>query len=205
MKFLSLEKEAFGLDISDLSLKIIKLKKKKHSFSVASFNQIPIAPGIIERGVIKNEDALVKIIQAACKKVKGKKLTTKYVVASLPEERSFLQVIQMPIMKEEELILAVPFEAENYIPLPMSEVYLDFKVIQPIENHLNHLDVLLVAMPKKIVNAYAVCLKKAGLVPLVFEIESEAITRALIKDEISNAPVALIDLGTNGTDFIIFA
>ncbi len=205
LKFLSLEKEAFGLDISDLSLKIIKLRKKGKSFSVASFAQVSIEPGIIEKGVIKNEEALAKIIQAACRNVEGQKLTTKYAVVSLPEERSFLQVIQMPKMDEDELASAVPFEAENYIPLPMSEVYLDFQAIEPIKDHLDHLDVLLVAMPKKIVNSYVSCLKKAGLIPLILEIESEAIARAMIKDEASPAPVALIDLGTNGTDFIVFA
>ena len=205
MKFLTLEKETFGMDISDQSLKIIKLKKKGKFFSLASFNEIEIKPGIIAKGVIQDEDSLVKIIKAACQNVQGEKLKTNYVIASLPEEKSFSQVIQMPKMKNEELKSAVIFEAENYIPLPISEVYLDFQAIEPVYNHLNHLDVLIVAMPKKIVNSYVACLKKAGLIPLALEIESEAIARALVKNEISMSPVILIDFGKNSTDFIIFA
>ncbi|MBX4201077.1 type IV pilus assembly protein PilM [Candidatus Parcubacteria bacterium] len=205
MKFLTLEKEAFGLDISDQSLKIVKLKKRHGSFVLESFNKLEIEPGIIEKGVIQNEDALVAIIKSACKNVRGKKLTTKYVIASLPEEKSFLQVIQMPKMTEEELRSAIFFEAENYIPLSVNEVYLDFQVIEPIKDHLDHVDVLIVAMPKKIVNSYVNCFKKAGLIPLVCEIESEAITRALIEKEMSAAPVALIDFGKDSTDFITFA
>ncbi|OGZ69501.1 MAG: hypothetical protein A3D44_03740 [Candidatus Staskawiczbacteria bacterium RIFCSPHIGHO2_02_FULL_42_22] len=204
-RFLSLEKEVFGLDISDLSLKIIKLKKRGDFFSVTSYNHMDIPSGIIEKGVIKKEDDLVKIIIAACKNAKGQKLNTRYVISSLPEERSFLQVIQMPTMEPEELRLAVPFEAENYIPLPMDDVYLDFEITTPAKNHVNHLDVLIAAMPKKIVNSYVSCLKKAGLVPVALEVEGEAIARALIKDDNSIAPVVLIDFGKNGTDFIVFA
>lgn len=205
MKFLTLEKEIFGLDISDRSLKIIQLKKKKHSFVLRSFNQMEIDPGIIEGGAIKNEDALVKIIHSLLQNAKGKKITTKYVAASLPEEKSFLQIIQMPKMTDEELKSAVIFEAENYIPLPISEVYLDFQRINPLQKQLSHSDVLIVATPKKIVNSYVSVLKKAGLVPVILEVESQAIARALIKNETSEKPVIVIDFGKTSTVFIIFA
>lgn len=205
LSFLTLEKEVFGLDISDLSLKIVNLKKRGKSFKVVSFNKIDIQPGLIKGGVIQDEDALAKIITDLCKKARGKKVKTKYVIASLPEEKSFLQVIQMPNMKEEELKSAVGFEAENYIPLPMSEVYLDFQTIAPFKEKPDHLDVLIVAIPKKIVNSYVSCLKKAGLIPVVLEIESEAIARALVKKQTTQTPLVLIDFGKSNTDFIIFS
>src|ERR1041384_3494150 len=114
-KFLTLEKEFFGLDISDLSVKMVKLQKKSTSFILESFNSMDVNPGIMQGGLIQNEDAMVKIITSLCKNAKGEKIKTKYVVASLPEEKSFLQVIQMPVMSGEELKSAVLFEAENYI------------------------------------------------------------------------------------------
>ena len=204
-KFLTLEEEAFGLDINDLSLKIVKLEKGHNGFVLASFNEERIAPGIIEDGVIKDEAALVKVIKLAFSTVKGKKIKTKYVIASLPEEKSFLQVIQMPEMNEEELGLAVPLEAENYIPMPISEVYLDYQVISPIKNNFSHPEILIVAMPKKIVDSYVSCFKKAGLTPIVLEAESEAIARALVKKEASSPLLILIDFGENNTDFIVFS
>lgn len=205
MKFLSLKQDLFGLDVNDLSLKIAKLKKKRRGFKLESYNLIEIEPGIIEEGVIKNEEAFSKVIKMACKTVKGKRLNTKYVVASLPEEKSFLQIIQMPVMKEEELKTAVFFEAENYIPLSINEVYLDFQIIPPIkEDHADHLNVLIVATPKKIVNSYVSCLKKAGLIPISIEVEAEAVARALVKNETSASPIVLLDFGKTNTDFIVF-
>jgi len=58
LEFLTLKPEAFGLDISDLSLKIVKLKKKGKFFSLASFGEFPIKKGIIEKGEIKDQKAL---------------------------------------------------------------------------------------------------------------------------------------------------
>jgi type IV pilus assembly protein PilM len=203
--FLTLKPEAFGLDISDLSLKIVKLKKRGNSLILASFGEAKIDPGIIEGGEIKNGEALAKIIKEAVSKVKGEKIKTKYVVCSLPEEKAFLQTIQMPLMEEEELEKAIHFEAENYIPLTTEEFYLDFQIVKPVINHLDHLDVLITAMPKKVIDPYVASLKKAGLIPKVLEIESQAIARALVKHEVSPSPLLLIDLGATRTSFIIFS
>lgn len=205
LEFLTLKPEAFGLDISDLSLKIIKLKKRGKFLTLASFGEAQIKPGIIKEGEIKDEEKLAETIKGAIKKVKGERIKTKYVVASLPEEKAFLQVIQMPKMLEEDLKSAVIYEAENYIPLPIEQVYLDSQIVPPVYNHLDHFDVLLAALPKKTVDPYLASLKKAGLQPKALEIESLSIARALIKDEVSAVPILLIDLGATRTSFIVFS
>lgn len=136
LKFLNLKPHAFGLDISDLSLKIINLQKKRGGFGLASIGETRIQEGVVRKGEIKNKNALVKSIKQALNEVKGKKIDTKYVIASLPEEKSFLQVIQMPKILKEDLKSAIIFEAENHIPLPIEEVYLDFQIIEPSVNYL---------------------------------------------------------------------
>jgi len=205
LEFLTLKPETFGLDISDLSLKIVKLKRRGKFLTLASFGEAQIKPGIIKEGEIKDEEKLAETIKEAIKKVKGERIKTKYVVASLPEEKSFLQVIQMPKMPEEDLKSAIIYEAENYIPLPIEQVYLDSQIVPPVYNHLDHFDILLAALPKKTVDPYLASLKKAGLQPKALEIESLSIVRALIKDEVSTVPILLIDLGATRTSFIVFS
>ncbi|MFH1036755.1 MAG: type IV pilus assembly protein PilM [Patescibacteria group bacterium] len=202
---LNLKPEAFGLDISDFSLKIVKLKKKKKFLSLSSFGEKEIKPGIISEGEIKDGKALSGIIKDALRGISGSKLGTKYVIVSLPEEKSFLQVIQLPKMKEEEIGKAVYFEAENYVPMPIDQVYLDYQIVPALRNHLDHLDVLIAALPKKTVDPYLGCLKSAGLKPLVFEIESQAIARSLVDKELTASPVLIIDFGATRTSFIIFS
>lgn len=205
LEFLTLKPEAFGLDISDLSVKIAQLRKKGGFLSLSSFGEAEIKPGVVAGGEVQDEDVLAKTIKEAILKAKGKKIKTKYVVCSLPEEKAFLQVIQVPKMKEEQLKGAVRFEAENYIPLPIEEVYLDSQIVQPLYDHLDHTDVLIAAIPKKTVDHYVASIKKAGFTPLILEVESQAIARALIKKEVSPFPALLIDFGATRTSFIIFS
>jgi len=205
LNFLNLKPEAFGLDISDLSLKIINLEKKGKDFKLASIGETQIKEGVIRGGEIKDKETLTKNIKRAVAGVRGKKIGTKYVMASLPEEKSFLQVIQMPKILKEDLKSAVIFEAENYIPLPIEEVYFDSQIVEPVVNHLDHYDVLISALPKKTVDPYVECLKAAGLKPLALEIESLPIARSLLKDELAPFPVLLIDLGATRTSSIIFS
>jgi type IV pilus assembly protein PilM len=205
MDFLTLKPNAFGLDVSELSLKIIKLKKEKKFLGLTSFGEAKINPGIIEEGEVRDPQALAEIIRMALERIGGKKIKTKYVIASLPEEKAFLEVIQMPKMKEEELKKAIYFEAENYIPLPIETVYFDSQIIPPLYNHLDHFDVLISAFPKKIIDSYLVSFSKAGLVPLALEVESQSIGRALVKNGISPVPLLLIDFGAVRTSFIIFS
>lgn len=204
LKFLNLKPEIFGIDINDLSLRIVKLKKRRSGFYLVSFNDVNIAPGIVKEGIIQDESSLVKIINMACKTVKGEKLDTKYVVVSLPEEKSFAQVIQMPRMTQEELRLAVPFEAENYIPLSIDKVYLDFQVINFGEKKSSHLDLLINVMPKPIVDSYVSCFKKVGLIPCILEVESQAMIRAFTKSNENILPTMFVDFGETKTSLIIY-
>jgi type IV pilus assembly protein PilM len=197
--------EAFGLDISDLSLKIAKLEKTKDFLKLASFGETEIPPGVIEGGEIKDEKSLGEIIKKSLSEVKGKKLKAKYVIASLPEEKSFLDIIQIPLMKKEEMEEALRFEAENHIPIPLDEVYFDFEKIETIFNHSRYQEVLIAACPKKVIDAYLRALKGAGLFPLALEVESLSIVRALVKKEKVFPPLLIIDFGGTRTSFIIYS
>ena len=205
LSFLNLQPEAFGLDISDVSLKIVNLERRRGDLNLASIGETQIKEGVIRNGEIKDKESLIKSVKLAIAEAKGKKISTKYVVVSLPEKKSFLQVIQMPKILKEDLKSAVIFEAENYIPLPIEEVYLDSQIVEPVVNHLDHYDVLISALPKKMVDPYVECLKAAGLEPLALEIESLSIARSLVKDELTSSPVLLIDFGATRTSLIVFS
>lgn len=205
MDFLSLKQQAFGLDISDLSIKIIELKKKAQSFKLTSYGEFAVPPNVITGGEIKDKKVLAELIKKSLPKIKGRRLSTNNVVVSLPEEKSFTQVIQMPIMDQDELKTAVQYEAENYVPLPMEKVYLDFEKIEPIHDHLDHSDILIAALPRTTVDPYLEVLIESGLNPLCFEIESQSVSHSLIKDAKTTNRVLVIDLGATRTGLLVFA
>jgi type IV pilus assembly protein PilM len=205
ISFLDLNPDAFGIDISDYAFKVAKLAKAGKFFKLVSWGETEIPRGLVVEGEIKDEDELAKIIKADMSKISGEKIRTKNVVASLPEKKLFLQVIQMPKMKKDDLEKAIYFEAENYIPFSIDEVYLDFQIIDPISQELDHFDVLLAASPKYIVDSYVSCLKKAGLRTVALEIESQSIIHSLIEKETTTYPVLTLDLGRESTKLVIFS
>lgn len=205
LEFLSLKQSAFGLDISDLSLKIAKLEKVGEHTELVSFGEEKIPKGLLSGGEILKENELASIIAHSLKTVQGKSLNTRNAVVSLPEEKAFLQVIQLPLLQRKELEQAIRFEAENYIPFPIDSVYLDYQVAQPLSDHLDHTDVLLVALPKPTVDSYVSVLLKAGVKPVALELESLSVSRALVPEEKASSPVLLLDFGATRTGFVVFS
>jgi len=198
------KKVSFGLDLSDLSLKIVQLKRKGEGLSLVNSVKEDIPAGLIQRGEIKQEKKLVTILKGALKKIGGESLRGRQVVCNLPEEKVFIRVIQLPRMKKEELSQAVYWEAEAHIPLSINEVYLDWQIIKPIVNHPNHYDILIAAAPRFLVDSYLNFFKKGDLEPIVLEPESVALIHALIKANDSK-PTIIVDLGMSGTNFVIFS
>jgi len=199
---LNLNPGSFGLDISDRTLKLVQIKRMKKGLNICALNQITIPFGIIRKGEVKDTEKLCMYIKKLV--AKSGKLNSRYVVASLPEEKSFLRVLQMPRMSKQDLRKAVRFEAENYIPFSLDKVYLDSEVITYPEPKGEYMEVLITAMPKKIVNPYIKAIKKAGLILLALETESQAAARALIKNKVTENPIYLVDFGATSTSFSVY-
>lgn len=199
--FLTLNPPAFGLDIGASSIKFVKFKKTKRGPTLHSYAQLELPDKLIEGGEVKDENTLAENLTKLIFQIKG----PKYAICSLPEEKGFLQIIQMPKMKSEELKKAVFFEAENYIPLPLEEIYLDFQEVPYLPEKSEHIDVLLVAFPKTTLDKYVVSLHKAGIQPLALELESLAVSRAVVPNEKSDTPILILDLGEKKTGLTIFS
>lgn len=197
------QKISFGLDLSDFSLKIVQLKKKKKELSLVHFIKEDIPTGFIQGGEIKKEEELVSFLKKALKKIKGESFKNKQIVGNLPEEKVFIRIIQLPKMKKQELEGAVYWEAEAHIPLNIEEVYLDWQTLGPAADHPDRYDILIAAAPRDLVDSYLKLFRKGGLEPVALEPESIALTRTLIKAN-DPKPTIIVDLGMSGTNFVIF-
>ncbi len=196
------KKEIFGLDLSDFSLKIIKLKKKKDKFSLVSFGETKVPPGIIEQGIIKKENKLIEIIKSARTKIKGEKLKTKYAICSLPEEEAFIKAIRLPKIDSEEIKKVIKWQIEPNIPVKLEKIYYDWELIK--SKNKKRTDVSVVVIPKKIADSYLKVFKESGIQPLAFEIESMAAARCLIS-QFRAHPILLLDFGAAGCGLTIFS
>lgn len=204
-----------GLDISDLSIKAVQFKISSTHPEVISYGSIELPTGLIVEGEIKNPQELTKSVHSLFTAIKGEKIKTKNVSCSLPEEKSFVRLVSLPLMSDKELKEAIKWAAETEIPMKLDEIYLGWEVIEKHEGGENaHIDVLLVASPKNIVDSYVDFLKSLNLTPVLMEIESSLIVKSVIPlitetknkkyPDVSKDSILIVDIGAHRTSFMIF-
>lgn len=201
-----IEPPAFGLDISDFVLKIALLQPTNTGFfNLAGFNETPIPKGIVQNGEIKKLDDLLSIFHKGLENIKGEKIKTKFVSAIIPERKSFLRIIQLPKMPESEIKNAIRFEIEENIPLSLNEAYYDWQTLGESEGKIDHMDILTAVAPKSVIDPYNNLIKNAGFIPKIFELESIASSRAIIKNLKTEKPTMIVNLGSTQISFVIFS
>jgi len=88
-KIFSIDPEIFGLDLSDLSVKVMQLEREGQTESIRSYAVAEIPAGCIEDGKIVNKEKVSAIIRETIKKAGPRKIRTNRVVCSLPESKAF--------------------------------------------------------------------------------------------------------------------
>jgi type IV pilus assembly protein PilM len=128
------------------------------------------------------------------------KISTKNVVTSLPESEVFTRMLVMPKMSPSELESAISWEAEQYIPLPLSEVNYSYSVVEVKAD--GGMEVMVVAAPKRLVEKYERVFKLASLTPVAIETELLSASRSLVGDNVADLTL-VVDSGARTTDMSI--
>ncbi len=191
-----LQLPAWGLDISDRSFKFAELVEDDGESRLGRFGKKAIPEGLIQSGEIKNKEALRDLLKSNFAASAGDG-----VILSLPEEKAFVGLVTLPSMPEENIRGALELQLDEYVPLSAAQAVFDFEVIRAKEP-LDHLDLVVVAFPRALVETYLETAKAAGLRPLAFELETHALARAVLAPEEEDS-VMVIDFGRTRISFII--
>lgn len=197
--------DAFGLSISSRNVKFAYLKKHHYGFKLEAFGEHDFSGRelVVQGSVTAPQELALEITKGLGGKIGT--LLPPYAVLSLPEEDVFLRAVQMPRMSASELSEAIRWETEANIPVSIDEVYFDYNVVPPLNPGAKqeHLDVLVVAILKNVVDGYTKAVENAGISPIVLEPESMSLARSLIAGQYAPHPVVLLDIGFTRTRFVI--
>lgn len=175
------DNRTFGLDIGVTSIKAVSLSYEKNGFLLSSCIIAPSTQkGMLSESPLDQEEmanAIKKALAAA-------KITAKNVNIALPENQVYTKIIEMPALSDRELSLAINWEAEQYIPVPLTTVSLVWAVLNPIQKGektiLNKkLQVLVVGAPTALVDKYRKILAMSGLNVVAIETEILSVVRSL--------------------------
>jgi type IV pilus assembly protein PilM len=161
-------KNVLGLDIGSSGVKICLLKDGRKGLSLVTFDHLPLPPEAIVDGTMMNSGAVVDTIKQLLTR---NKLRVRETALSVSGHSVIIKKIPLPLMTDEELEQSIQWEAEQYIPFDINDVYLDVEVLNRNQGQ-GQMEVLLVAAKKEMINDYVNVAKEAGLMPMVVDVDA---------------------------------
>jgi len=183
-----------GVDVSDTSLKYIQFEKLHHSsegadLRVQYWGDIDIPSGVVERGSVNDIETLTAVLS----EMKAK-TGAQYIRMSLPEERAYLFETTVDIATpKKEIRGLLEFKLEENVPLSPADAYFDYEIIGK-DNATKEYRVIVAVYAQSTINSYYEACMGAGLTPLSFEIEAQAIVRATVP-HMNEGTYMLVDFG----------
>ncbi|KKT67845.1 MAG: Type IV pilus biogenesis protein PilM [Candidatus Curtissbacteria bacterium GW2011_GWC1_44_33] len=188
-----------GIDIGSKTIKIVELEKEGNAFKLRGSGIVGYQGASPEHA--KDEKELAALANVIRKLYQDARISSKEVIIALPETQVFTRTIKFPPLTDQEIVSAVKWEAEQYIPIPISEAIIQHSIIERRENATPpEVAVLLVAAPRNIVEVYVKAVSLAGLNVVAVETELTALARALSPEE---QTVLLVDFGARSTDIAV--
>lgn len=210
------KKSVVGVDIGSSSVKVVQLRLEEERGILETYGELATGPyagqGVGQATRLPDAKASELIHDV----ISETNVSAKEAIVSIPLRNSFVVLIEMPDMSDKELKEAMQYEARRYVPVPIGDVITDWwrlperkhtEVATPSleakksPRRAHQTKVLLVAVPKDLIEKYRRILMGGGLEPSAFEIETFGGARAIIGHERSE--VLIIDIGALTTKMTI--
>jgi type IV pilus assembly protein PilM len=191
-RFLSMP--SCAIDISDQSIKYGELISTSSGLAIGRYGQERIPDGAIVSGKIQQPALLVGVLKALRQR---QHLT--FIRVSLPEEQMYLFNLVLPILPYKQIRETILLQLEEHIPISAVDAEFDYKIIRTFGEQMI---VQVVATPTTLIDSYLSVFNEAGLVPLSFELEAQAIARAVCNVNDPSA-IMIVDFGETRTGISI--
>ena len=187
-------KRFLGIDIGTHSIKIVELSQAGKRKKLENYGEMSAA-ALYEKTFRTFDKSTLSVSSVEVGKsiraiIQEAKMKSNQAYFSIPDFSSFFTTLTLPQMTEEEIPRAIQYQARQHIPLPLSEVTLDWKIIGKGK-------VLLVAVPNEVIYQYQKIAQDSQLELMAMEAEVFSLVRALVGQD--KNPFVLLDIGARST------
>lgn len=208
-----------GIDIGTSTIKVVELAREGGRFKLLNYGIFQLEN---QEEAIQTNQKITKlpdqaIIWGIKEVLKQAKIKSTNVIASIPAFSTFSTVITLPYLSEKDLAKTIPFEAKKYIPLPLSDVIIDWSIInlasaeasasQPgapsvvSGKPLPAVEIFLAAVPRHEAERYKKIANGAGLNLTALELENIGLIRSLVGND--QSPLAIVNIGGRSTSILV--
>lgn len=199
-----------GIDIGSSAIKVVQIRKKNGQAVLETYGELALGPyggGTVGQAVMLPPEKIAEALSDLLKE-KEVNITTNKCGLAIPFSASLMTEMVLPQVSPKQLEVMVPLEARKFIPVPISEVMLDWSIIPQNDTPADAkpgsvpmLDVLVVAIHNETLRRYQDIISKAGLQAGFFEIEIFSTMRSVLDNTL--APVMIMDIGAATTKLYI--
>lgn len=207
--FAKKEQSVLGVDIGSSSLKVVQLRKEHGQAVLETYGELALGPyGGSEVGLATNLPP-EQVIESLKDLLREAKVTAKSCGVSIPFAKSLLTLVELPYRANpEEQKTVIELEARKYIPVPVSEVQLEWFIVPSADatqfsednkdtSKKDKVEVLVVAVHNDELAILQNIVKGAGLSASFYELEIFSTIRAAVDEPVK--PVMVIDVGASST------
>lgn len=201
---------SFSLDIDEKFTKLAEAKRSGDMLEVTVLGKTETSEFFYTGNLEKNIEVEVTQIK---KLVETLNITKKNVNLIIPDALTYSQIVLMPLLNEKELISAIKYQADQFIPMPIEETNIDIEVVNEDQKEKKVL-LLIVAAPKKIIEKIQTTVELAGLNPESVENELSSNSRFLASFNKSilnqykvsqNQGIVVVNFDINSTSLAYFS
>ena len=194
------DRPLFGFDLGSRTAKMIQLKPHGKSMQVLGYGYADFPADALVEGIVVDPQEIAKALRPLLKQMSYGHINATRAAVSLPTAKVFTRMLELPPMGASDLAQAIKFEAEQYIPVPLADLYIDYETITASSERN---DVLMVAAPRSIVDSYIKLFDILGLEVAFIESSMASVTRAIIAAQPTTQTTLIADFGSTSIDLTI--
>tara|TARA_Y100000310_G_scaffold88351_1_gene85258 strand:+ start:508 stop:1728 length:1221 start_codon:yes stop_codon:yes gene_type:complete len=124
-----------GIDVGTKSIKLVELESVSGRPRLVTYGMVEIDSSIARDDKAQNSQEEKEKMASAVRALLEKSGTTAQdAVAALPNFAVFSSVISLPKLEEKKLAEAIQWEAKKFVPMPIENVVLDWKILHEKEH-----------------------------------------------------------------------
>lgn len=192
--------QAIGIDIGMSSVKVVQLRRERNRIILDTYGEVALGPygGLkIGQAINLGEEKLLEAIKDLFKE---SKVTSSNAVIAIDSAAAFVSLVTVPKVTDDELRTMMPIEARKYIPMPLTEVQMDWWHIPQtvrLRDPSKSVSVVLAAVANNTLMGYDSLVKKLGLSNVEYEIHGYSLLRSTPPH--THKMVMYVDIGASNT------
>lgn len=120
-----------GIDLGSASVKLVELAPVGGKARLVTYGYAEEPTDIIRMETDESEQRMIALIQKVVREAQASSMKA---VAALPSFSVFSSIITLPPMKKKEIAQAIQWEAKKFVPMPVNEMVLNWKLVSQEES-----------------------------------------------------------------------